>query len=58
MYLYEVGDESALPALRQAENDEEFEVALQVKMAIERIEKGEEALGSVWKQMTEARKGQ
>jgi len=32
-------------------------VALQVKMAIERIEKGEEALGSVWKQMTEARKG-
>ena len=57
MYLYEVGDESALPALREAEDDEEFEVALQVKMAIERIEKGEEALGSVWKQMTEARKG-
>lgn len=57
MYLYEVGDESALPSLHAAEDDEEFEVALQVKMAIERIEKGEEALGSVWKQMTEARKG-
>lgn len=56
MYLYEVGDESALPALREAEDDVEFEVALQVRMAIERIEKGEEALGSVWKQMTEARK--
>ncbi|MDQ0215855.1 hypothetical protein J2S13_002275 [Oikeobacillus pervagus] len=56
MFLYEVGDETALPALKQAENDEEFEVALQVKMAIERIEGGEEAKGSVWKQMTESRK--
>ncbi|MCU9593632.1 conserved virulence factor C family protein [Caldibacillus thermolactis] len=56
MFLYEVGDEKALPALREAENDSEFEVALQIKMAIERIEGGEEAKGSVWKQMTEARK--
>ncbi|HYK71653.1 MAG TPA: conserved virulence factor C family protein [Pseudoneobacillus sp.] len=56
MYLYEVGDESSLPALKDAENDPEFEVSLQVKMAIERIEGGEEAKGSVWKQMTEARK--
>ncbi|MBD3108008.1 conserved virulence factor C family protein [Bacillus sp. AGMB 02131] len=55
MFLYEVGDESALSALKQAENDPEFEVALQVKMAIARIENGEEAQGSVWKQMTEAR---
>ncbi|MCY9414626.1 HEAT repeat domain-containing protein, partial [Bacillus haynesii] len=56
MFLYEVGDESALPALKEAENDPEFEVSLQVKMAIERIEYGEEAKGSVWKQMTESRK--
>jgi hypothetical protein len=56
MYLYEVGDEKALSALKEAENDPEFEVSLQVKMAIERIEGGEEAKGSVWKQMTEARK--
>jgi hypothetical protein len=56
MYLYEVGDETALSALKAAENDPEFEVSLQVKMAIERIEGGEEAKGSVWKQMTEARK--
>ncbi|NCU17246.1 conserved virulence factor C family protein [Pallidibacillus pasinlerensis] len=56
MFLYEVGDERALPALKAAENDPEFEVALQIKMAIERIEGGEEAKGSVWKQMTEARK--
>ncbi|WP_433742732.1 conserved virulence factor C family protein [Falsibacillus pallidus] len=55
MFLYEVGDEKALPALKNAENDPEFEVSLQVKMAIERIEGGEEAKGSVWKQMTEAR---
>lgn len=56
MFLYEVGDESAIDALKEAENDPEFEVALQVKMALERIEGGEEAKGSVWKQMTEARK--
>jgi hypothetical protein len=57
MFLYEVGDETALPALKQAEDDPEFEVSMQVKMAIERIEGGEEAKGSVWKQMTERRKG-
>ncbi|MCM3766651.1 conserved virulence factor C family protein [Neobacillus niacini] len=56
MFLYEVGGERALPALRAVENDPEFEVSMQIKMAIERIEGGEEAKGSVWKQMTEARK--
>ncbi|WP_371932686.1 HEAT repeat domain-containing protein [Bacillus carboniphilus] len=55
MFLYEEGDESALTALKKAENDKEFEVKMQVKMAIERIEKGEEARGSIWKQMTELR---
>jgi hypothetical protein len=55
MFLYEVGDESALEGLKAAEDDPEFEVSLQVKMAIERIEHGEEAKGSVWKQMTESR---
>lgn len=53
MFLYEVGDETALPALHEAEDDPEFEVSMQVKMAIQRIEGGEEAKGSVWKQMTE-----
>lgn len=52
MFLYETGDERALPALREARNDPEFEVNMQVKMAIERIEQGEEASGSVWQQMT------
>ncbi len=56
MFLYEVGDERALAALKTHEDDPEFEVSLQIKMAIERIELGEEAKGSVWKQMTEARR--
>jgi hypothetical protein len=56
MFLYEVGDARAIAALKQAENDPEFEVALQVKMALERIEGGKAAKGSVWKQMTESRK--
>ncbi|WHX99004.1 conserved virulence factor C family protein [Neobacillus sp. DY30] len=56
MFLYEVGDVTSLPALKEAENDPEFEVSMQIKMAIERIEGGEAAKGSVWKQMTEARK--
>ncbi|UFJ38931.1 conserved virulence factor C family protein [Brevibacillus humidisoli] len=51
-FLYEVGDESAIPALREAVDDPEFEVSLQVRMALERIEAGEEAAGSVWQQMT------
>lgn len=55
MFLYEVGDETALPALKEKKDDSEFEVALQIQMAIERIEGGEEAKGSVWKQMTEFR---
>lgn len=56
MFLFEEGDETALPALKEAQDDPEFEVSMQVKIAIERIEGGEEAKGSVWKQMTETRK--
>ncbi|WP_342511791.1 conserved virulence factor C family protein [Sporosarcina sp. FSL K6-1522] len=57
MFLYETGTEQALPALKAAENDPEFEVKLQIRMAIARIAEGEDAKGSVWKQMTEARTG-
>jgi hypothetical protein len=32
-------------------------VKLQIRMAIARIAEGEEAQGSVWRQMTEARQG-
>lgn len=55
MFLYETGTENALPALKAAMDDPEFEVKLQVKMAIARIEDGEDAKGSIWKQMTHAR---
>ena len=58
MYLYETGTEASLPALEAASDDKEFEVALQVKMAIERITQGEDAKGSMWRQMTEMRQNQ
>ena len=51
MFLYEVGDDSAIPALREALEDTEFEVRMQAKMALERIESGKEAEGSIWHQM-------
>ncbi|MCP8968936.1 conserved virulence factor C family protein [Ectobacillus ponti] len=58
MFLFETGDESAIPALQEAQEDPEFEVAMQARLALERIEGGEEAKGSVWKQMTEYRNGE
>lgn len=54
MFLYEVGDETAIPALKEAINDQEFEVRMQVNLALERIQGGEEAKGSIWHQMTQA----
>jgi HEAT repeat protein len=52
-FLYELGDESVLPALREAQDDAEFEVAMQIRQAIERIESGKVGPGSVWRQMTQ-----
>ncbi|MDG5787541.1 conserved virulence factor C family protein [Evansella sp. AB-P1] len=54
MFLYEVGDTTAIEALKDAQDDPEFEVSMQIKLALARIEGGEEAKGSVWKQMTNA----
>ncbi|CAM4410272.1 conserved virulence factor C family protein [Paenibacillus tarimensis] len=54
-FLYEAGDETALEALQEAAQDEEFEVRLQAQIALERIQRGEEAAGSVWQQMTASR---
>jgi hypothetical protein len=56
-FLYEAGDERALDVLREAMNDAEFEISLQASMAVERIERGEEAAGSVWQQMTQRNRG-
>ncbi|MCM3786337.1 virulence factor [Neobacillus mesonae] len=50
-FLYEVGTEEAKDALEIAAEDPEFEVSLQAKMALERIESGEQAAGTVWQQM-------
>jgi len=52
-FLYELGNESVLPALREAQDDGEFEVAMQIRQAIERIESGKVGQGSVWRQMTQ-----
>lgn len=58
-FLYEAGDETALEALRRTAGSEtEFEVKLQAEMAVARIERGEEAAGSVWQQMTRMREQQ
>ncbi len=51
-FLYETGDESALPALKARQDDSEFEVRMQVRLAIERIEGGHSGPGSIWRQMT------
>ncbi len=52
-FLYEVGDEAAIPALQHAIYDPEFEVKMQAQIALERIERGEAASGTVWQQMTQ-----
>lgn len=54
MFLYEIGDETAIPALKAKANEPEFEVRMQINMALERIQGGKEAKGSVWHQMTQA----
>src|SRR5690625_1870263 len=56
MFLYEVGDESAIPALEKALEDPEFEVRMQVKMALDRIQEGKKAEGSIWHLMNQATK--
>ncbi|WP_411954559.1 conserved virulence factor C family protein [Alkalibacillus sp. S2W] len=56
MFLYEYGDESAIPALQDTLEDPEFEVRMQAKMAFSRIQEGESAQGSIWKQMAEMTK--
>lgn len=51
-FLFEHGDASSFDALHKAKDDPEFEVRMQIRQAIERIESGGEALGNVWQQMT------
>jgi HEAT repeat protein len=51
-FLYETGDESALAALHAVAEDPEFEVRMQIRLAIERIESGDSGEGPIWQQMT------
>ncbi|HDM1244090.1 TPA: HEAT repeat domain-containing protein, partial [Staphylococcus aureus] len=51
MFIFDEGNAEQLPALKAHINDNAFEVKLQIEMTISRIENGDEALGSVWKQM-------
>ena len=53
MFLYETGDETSLPYLYESQKDDQYDVRLQKEIAIARIEQGEDALGSVWKQIQE-----
>ncbi|MCE5168979.1 virulence factor [Paenibacillus profundus] len=57
-FLYEAGDDRALPVLETAAQDAEFEVALQARIAMERIRSGEDAVGTVWQQMARLREQQ
>ncbi|HEY2491459.1 MAG TPA: virulence factor [Paenibacillus sp.] len=50
-FLYDLGTEDARDALEVAVGDSEFEVSLQARMALERIESGEQAAGTIWQQM-------
>lgn len=54
-FLYEAAGESSLEALEKAKEDPEFEIRLQVRLAIERITSNTEAQGTVWQQMMRER---
>ncbi len=54
-FLYEAAGESSLMALEKAKEDPEFEIRLQVRLAIERITSNTEAQGTVWQQMMRER---
>lgn len=52
-FLNDLGTEEALPSLERAKDDPEFEVRLEVEAALERIRKGGQGLGPVWKRIVE-----
>lgn len=56
MFMFDEAGPEQLPALREHADDSAYEVKLQIEMAITRIENGDEALGSVWKQIANRNK--
>ena len=53
---FDEGNEEQLASLKAHADDSAYEVKLQIEMAISRIENGDEALGSVWKQIANRKK--
>ncbi|BBK28220.1 virulence factor [Staphylococcus arlettae] len=56
MFLFDEGGPEQLDTLKAHVEDSAYEVKLQIEMAISRIENGDEALGSVWKQIANRNK--
>jgi len=54
-FLFEQGGTDNLPALAKVQDDPEFEVRMQVRQAMERIEGGQAAQGPIWMRMTQHR---
>jgi len=52
-FLFEQGGTDNLPALTRAQDDPEFEVRMQVRQAMERIEGGQAVQGPIWMRMTQ-----
>jgi Virulence factor/Scaffold protein Nfu/NifU N terminal/HEAT repeats len=50
-FLADIGTEEALPFLKQAKDDSEFEVRLEIQAAIERIAGGKEESTPMWKKI-------
>lgn len=53
-FLFDLGTKQALPFLRTAVNDKEFEVRLEVEAAMERIREGATGIGPAWKRIVES----
>lgn len=56
MFIFDEGGHEQLAALKAHADDPAYEVRLQIEMAITRIENGDDALGSVWKQIANRNK--
>lgn len=54
-FLFEEGGREALQPWPRLRDDPEFEVRMQVRQAMERIEGGQAAQGPVWARMTKKR---
>jgi hypothetical protein len=50
-FLSDIGSEQALPFLKAAANDREFEVRLEIEAATQRISGGGEGLGPAWRRI-------